>query len=430
MIVLAAVTLLTALLADFTFETKVNKIKTYNSQDRFQARLNAEAGLSMALARLRLYKEGFNTLQKNKDASAQVGQSTLNLIWSTPFIYPIPKSEKMSIIQKSLIEDFEKNTLLQGELKLEIQNASNLININLLRIASINRKQETKQNTEKESETEVDSEFTLESQLANTFKTLLEKKRETDEDFNSKYADRDPRELASALKYYISEEDSYEDPYVQTQRANYASSEITVKHAPLSSLSEIYLIDGYDDTLVELLASDLTPHGSVVIDLNKITAKTLKMILPNIDEEQVKAFFEYRDNPNNPKTFNNVADFKKYVVNTANIMGEAAFDERIKKFDIAGIKFGAAGSLFKVISTGNFNQSSYSLTAYISLPAKPVKPEAKNNKKEKKNPETPSDQGENASENEENNQESSNNQKKQETPLELLEPRVVEILAN
>lgn len=427
MIVLSAVTILTAILADFTFETKLNKIKTYNSQDRIQARLNAEAGLTMALARLKLYKEGFNTLQKNKEASAQVGQSTLNLIWSTPFIYPIPKSDKMSIIQKSLIEDFEKNSLIQGEIKLEIQNASNLMNINTLRIASIVRKKEVKTSTEENSkDEEVDNDFTLESQLGQMFKQLIEKKRETDDDFNNRYADKDPRELVSAIKHYISEEDSYEDPYVQSLRANYATSEQIIKHAPLSSMSEIYLIDGYDDTLVELLTSDLTAHGSVVIDLNKITNKTLKLLIPTIDEEQIKAFFAYRDDPTNPKTFNSLADFKKYIVNIGKIMGESAFDERMKKFEIAGIKFGVAGSLFKVISTGAFNQASYNLTAYVTLPAKPVKPEAKNDKTKKSNETKSSDQ---ASENETTEEEKTKEEKK-ETPIELLEPRVVEILAN
>ena len=68
LMVMTSITILTFLLADFTFETKINKLRVYNQQDMTQARLNAEAGLTFALAKLRLYQEGFNLLEKNESA--------------------------------------------------------------------------------------------------------------------------------------------------------------------------------------------------------------------------------------------------------------------------------------------------------------------------------------------------------------------------
>ena len=66
LMVLSTITLLTYVLAEFTFETKLNKIKTQNLMDKLQSRLTAEAGVKFALAKLRIYGEAINLLEKNK----------------------------------------------------------------------------------------------------------------------------------------------------------------------------------------------------------------------------------------------------------------------------------------------------------------------------------------------------------------------------
>ncbi|NJN34696.1 MAG: hypothetical protein HC817_11050, partial [Saprospiraceae bacterium] len=72
LMVLTAITILAAIMGDFTFETKINKLKSINIQDQAQAQLAAEAGLKLALVRLRLYKEAFNYLENNKTAHQRV----------------------------------------------------------------------------------------------------------------------------------------------------------------------------------------------------------------------------------------------------------------------------------------------------------------------------------------------------------------------
>ena len=63
LMVMGVIAILTFLLADFTFETKLNKIKIYNQQDKIQALLNAESGINFAQAKLRLYQEGKNLIR-------------------------------------------------------------------------------------------------------------------------------------------------------------------------------------------------------------------------------------------------------------------------------------------------------------------------------------------------------------------------------
>ena len=80
LMVMGVIAILTFLLADFTFESKLNKIKIYNQQDKIQARLNAESGLNFALGKLRLYQEGRNKIEKDDNLKSAFPSSDLESI--------------------------------------------------------------------------------------------------------------------------------------------------------------------------------------------------------------------------------------------------------------------------------------------------------------------------------------------------------------
>jgi hypothetical protein len=107
---------------------------------------------------------------------------------------------------------------------------------------------------------------------------------------------------------------------------------------------------------------------SVTIDLNKLTASMLKLLIPNMDEDDVKEFFIYRDNPDQPHFFNSLDDFQQYIVKQANLMSETVFKERFDHFKSQGIEFSAAPTLFRVVSTGIFNRAEYTILATVSIP--------------------------------------------------------------
>ena len=84
LLVLTSITILTYVLVDFTFGTKINKIRIQNSEDKAQARFNAQAGLIFAMSRLKIYKEAFNLLEKNKGLKERVGDTNLEKIVTLP----------------------------------------------------------------------------------------------------------------------------------------------------------------------------------------------------------------------------------------------------------------------------------------------------------------------------------------------------------
>ncbi|MBL7666176.1 MAG: general secretion pathway protein GspK [Bacteriovoracaceae bacterium] len=386
MLVLTAITLLMAIMGDFTFETKINKIKSMNIQDQAQAQLMAEAGLNLTMLRLRLYKEAFNYLEKNKSAKDTVKITSVNQIWEVPFVFPIPVGSKMSAKQKAAIQKFMKNSLLDGEMAVSVSNISNMLNLNLLRVSMFLKKNSNTSQDGSEDDNEDDTPTpgttTVETKPEDTYNEVVKlvsqsilMKNNTDPEFEERNAGTNALELISSIKFYISDpEAQYDDPFKATVENNYNNIKITPKHASMASMSELYLLAGWSDELLEILKNEVTVHGNVMIDLNKITDKVLRLIIPSIDDEEIREFFEYRDDPETPHPFNSELDFKNYITNIGRIMSAPDYDARKAEFDKANIKFGSAPTLFRVTSVGKYGRSTYTLEAYVSIPSKPEAP--------------------------------------------------------
>lgn len=422
MMIMTAIILLMAIYGEFTFESKISRIKATNVMDRSQAKLLAESGLQMAMTRLKLYKEAFNKLESNPTAKSQVPPQLLNQLWEVPFMFPIPVGEGATIAVKDTVKKFTEDSLLEGSMRVTVTNISNRMNLNLLRFDTSKKKVLAEGETEEDEQntgiidanpTAIMSNVSIDQSLYFMMKRLVDEKKEKDEAFEDRYANINYQQLISNLKFYISDYQSLAtDPMAGEAESNFQKIPLTPKYGPLSSASELYTIPGWDDELIELIQNEFSVYPSAQIDLNKLTSNMLRILVPNIDEEQIRSFFEYRDNPEQPKFFNTIDDFKKWVVDVEKIMNENDFTDRIEKFTKAGITFGSSPNLFKVVSEGIQNRSTYTLVAYVYMPKQ------ENTTKLEKKPE-----------------ESEEDYKKRvaaETnkTTQLLEPRVIELQIN
>ncbi len=370
MLVMTAIVLLTAIMISFSIDSNVNKIKSYNIEDRGQAKLNAESGLQFAMARLKLYAEAFNYVESNSAVKDFATPEVLNSIWNFPFVIPIPITGKMNQIQKDAIKKFHESSILEGSMKLIITNISNKVNLNLLRVSLIAMAAES---DDQDTTEEDDEEFEVGAQLIKSLNYSIEKQSETDEDFASSYMGADTLQMVNNLKVNISDPETLDDD--GGALGEFSKYDIEPKKTPFASMSEVYSVPGWDDDLVEIISNEYTVHGAIMIDLNKITDKMLRILLPDITDEESKEFFEYRDDTEDPKFFNKLDDFKNYIVSIGNVLPEKEFAERFAKFAKQGLKFGPSPSLFKAIAVGQKGRAVYTLTAYISIPAKPLKNE-------------------------------------------------------
>lgn len=392
MMIMTAILILMAIYGEFTFESKISRIKATNVMDRSQAKLLAESGLQMAMTRLKLYKEAFNKLESNQAAKQQVPPQLLNQLWEVPFIFPIPVGEGANRALKDTVEKFTQDSLLEGQMRVSVSNISNRMNLNLLRFDTAKKFAGNQNTTDSDgdgvtddaenndnadpndgiidtSPTAIQNNVSIDQSLYFLMKRLVDEKKEKDPSFDDRYSNINYQELVTNLKYYISDYQSMmTDPLAGEAESDYQKIPLTPKFGPLSSASELYSIPGWNDELIELIQNEFSVYPSAQIDLNKLTANMLRILVPQIDEEQIRSFFEYRDNPEQPKYFNTIDDFKKWVVDIERIVNENDFKDRIEKFTKAGITFGSNPNLFKIVSEGVYNRSTYTLVAYVYMP--------------------------------------------------------------
>jgi type II secretory pathway component PulK len=376
MMVMTAMLLLMAIYGEFTFESKIARLKATNILDKSQAKLLAESGLQLGMTRLRLYKEAFNTVQNNPNAKNLVPVQLLNQLWEVPFIYPIPLGKNASASFKATVDQFSKETLLEGEFKVSIQNISNKMNLNLLRIDM------TKVNPDPQfddgqddysalnlSDTAILSDVSVDQSLYFLLKRLVDQKREKDESFDDRYSRLNYQEMITNLKYFMSDFGSMlQDPLAGEAESIYQRIPLSPKFGPLSSASELFSIPGWNDELIELIQNEFSVYPSTQIDFNKITANMLKILIPTLTDEDIREFFLWRDDPEQPRYLNSKADFKKYIVDQERLMNDTDFEERMKQFEQKGFSFGSNPNLFKIISEGTYNRANYTLVAYVVLP--------------------------------------------------------------
>lgn len=454
LMVTSAVAILSFLLIDFTYNSQLNKIKVGHQMHQVQARLNAESGIKLALANLRLYQEGRNMLEKNSNLKGVVTPEKVErflLAPFQPFVLPIPLPKGANLIQKNAVGKFQKNTMLSGSLMIEVRPISGFINPNALRLLKPKEDGSTPPPsasgddfaTDSGSSDSTDSkarkspQFYVEKTLTEALEEKMREKREEDEEFNNLYANLDPIMLVKELKFYVNPKGAVDEPEIVDVEGRYAAKNLTAKHAPLTSLDELYLLEGWDDAIVNLIKDDLTVHEAGFIALNEIDEDQLKILFPDITPIQIEEFFKHRDGDAElqmePKRFKSVEEFKEVIVRKLGIIDDQGYDERIKEFEGAGLKIGVAGKLFKVISVGKSGDSEIKLTAFIDLPILPPPPKkppvpGAGGPVDGQNPDQPIDPNDPLDEGAPPDPGVVDPKKDEPVPVELLQPRVIEII--
>lgn len=452
LMVIGSIALLSYLLVDFTFETKINRLKSYNAQDRAQARLNAEAGIHFSLAKLRIYQEVRNKLETNESLKSTIKPSQVESILVQPFVFPIPLPPKSSLIQKNALKEFEESSVLQGNLNVTMSQITGFLNPNNLRIPvpeptsnqggldpndtrnndnGINNSNDSNNQSAQKSPLQI-----TEEKILQMLTEELRLKREEDNLFDQLYPTLRAEMLLKELKYYVNNPQALQDPEIPEIENIYTDAGLMAKHAPMASLDEFYQLAGWPEVVVNMVKDRFTVHEVGFISLNDLNENTLKLLFPNITPEQSEEFFRYRDGDpelgEEPKPFQAVEDFKNLIVNQLAILDATRFDERQKEFEAANLRFGVAGKLYRVKSTGSFKTATVSLTAYIDLPVKPqppAPPKKPNGQNQGGNPNNPDDSDDpNDPDNTGGDSTGQNpNGEKPKFKLELMPPRIVEI---
>jgi type II secretory pathway component PulK len=339
LIVLAAMATLSVFIGEITYTAQINQKLAYDRLDQVKAQALAKSGLRIALLRIRAYSEIKKTIGKMADsagASADavnsvVPKAIIEKIWSEPITVPFSGdiSSLPSPIRDALGK-FRKDSGMEGKLYISIQAQSNKFNLNstLPQFASKPPAATTKGSptptpaaggTAEATPTPVGYDVaSARSLLSDQIKTMFQKKSDEDEKFRDTYRSFRIDDLVNDILGWC--DLSYDSPREQT-------ATIPFKRAPFYHISELNYLASMDDTIYQMLSDQFTAGVASQINVNTIKEPVLRALVPQMTDEEVKKFFDFRDNTgeNAGKTtlaqessgddnsFKSAADFFKYL---------------------------------------------------------------------------------------------------------------------
>lgn len=385
--VIGAISMISLLVTEFTYTAQVNKKLAYDSLDQLKAHYLAKSGLKLSLLRLKAYQQvkavaanlagGGGGGGKAAGGAAAVPKGILEKIWSFPFMYPIPTSiPGLTMSEKDAIEKFQKESSLDGGFTAIIESESSKYNLNLL-IAGFaptdkpNAKPSSTPNPSPSgnpvpgpspSTTPFDPQAARTS-LAEFLFQLFTQKSETDPDFAGEYRDFRVDDLVDGIAGWAD--------FTYERRLQGAKDTIPMKKAPFYSITELHLVPGMDDQLYDLFAPNLTANPTPGINVNTMAESMLKALVPAITDEEIKAFYKYRDSTEEDNLFKETDSFYKYL--QTNVQSFRNSETEVTKFKEGlakkQIRLVVDESEFRITVEATKGNSKRTLQAWVTLNA-------------------------------------------------------------
>lgn len=376
--VIAALSVLSVLVIEFTYVAQVNQKMAYDSLDQIKAHYTAKSAFKLSLLRLKAYQTVKSVIKSAAGGGGggfSVPQRLLDQIWSFPFSFPFPIDlPGMTIIQKDEIKKFQNDSGIAGEYQSMITAESTRYNLNLM-LANYNPlptptpspisgsngsgpQDPAASGTASAQPAPRPSPEALRQGMAQFLAQLLTNKFDSDQDFRDQYRDVRVEDLMDQILDWA--DNSYASPRGR-------SDDLGPKRAPFYSITELNMIPLIDDDLYELFSGSLTVAPTSAINVNKLTGTMLKALFPLFAEEDVKRFFEFRDDQQRDNSFKTVDDFYKAIEQFSGAYAGSRLEELKKDFANRGVSFATDETHFRVRAQAKVNGSVRVIEAQVTL---------------------------------------------------------------
>ena len=372
--VIAAMTVLSVLVTEFTYVAQVNSRMAFDSLDQIKAHYLAKSGLKLSLLRLKAYSQVSALLTAGGAGAPAIPKSVLEKIWSFPFFYPFPTNlPGMTSGDKDAINAFQKESGLEGNYSAAIESESSKYNLNSILISYA---APVPSATPKPSGSPTPGPSVLpfdpagaEAGLTSHFQEIWDHKLVTDPDYAQEHRDFHIEDLMDNIF-------AWADVTYQ-QKSSAGRQIIPIKKAPFYSVTELHMIYPMDDGLYELFTPGLTAATTPGINVNTMKELVLRAIVPFITDDEVTAFYKFRDSEDEDNNFKAADDFFKYLQGA--VAGFHNSADEITKFrtnlSSHGVQFVTIESAFKITVQAQVNQASRLIEAWVTLggqtPGKP-----------------------------------------------------------
>jgi ABC-type cobalt transport system substrate-binding protein len=393
LIVLASMATLSVFIGEITYTAQINQKLAYDRLDQVKAQALAKSGLKIALLRIRAYSEIKKTIGKMADsagASADavnsvVPKSVIEKIWSEPITVPFSGdiSSLPGTIQDALGK-FRKDSSMEGKLYISIQAQSNKFNLNstLPQFASMPGAPKTKGSPSpspgavaEASPTPVAYDPAQARQLlGDQIKQMFQKRFDDDEKFRDTYRSYRIDDLVNDILGWS--DLSFDSPREQ-------STVIPFKKAPFYHISELNYLQSMDDEIYNMLSDQFSAGVASAINVNSIKEPVLRALVPQMTDDEVKKFFEFRDNTGenantttlakeasgDDNSFKGASDFFKYLKEKVAFFSGS--DSKVTDFQNAltqrGIEITTEENNFLVHIEATVQQTKRTLEAMVSM---------------------------------------------------------------
>lgn len=378
MMAIVTMVILGALAADLVYQMGVYTSVVFNQRDKYQASLLAKSAVKLALMQIRVTDK---IKKKAKELGAPEGEA--DKIWQTPLILPVPTAAGSTAIEKDALTEFNKALGFNGTLSITIQGENNKLNVNNL--VWISPDQATKAEsggaatggtrigtpaaggTKLTPEKKAEIQKTVRQNFAEVFDQLIVKKRKDDKTFLDKYPNLQADPLIGNLIAFMS-------PDVQTDGDGREKNEYyraldpprNPKEAPLVAESELYLVKGFTDDLVNLFTEAFTIQNTSSIDVNEASKKLLNALIPELNDDNLEALEKHKKEVGD---FAKAEDFWKFLKEELRL-GDV--DEIRKRLDTKGIKILEKQTSFRVLISTKSGLATTNWVAQIGLGAPAV----------------------------------------------------------
>lgn len=379
-LVIGSMSILSILATEFTYLAQMNQGIAFDGVDQVKAHYVAKSGFKLSLLRLKAYMQVKKTISSLGGGAANaVPKQILEKIWSFPFLYPIPKElPGLTLVQKDAIEKFEKASGLEGSFSALIESESNRLNLNSI-VAGFQAPTASPSPGASPSPTPTASSSPFNAvkareALAEYFFRVLDTKFIADPDFAAENRDFRLEDFMDSLVGWIDR--TYEPRNIG------GKDDLPLKRAPVYSISELRMLPTLTDELYNLFAPTLTATRTTGLNINFINESTLRALVPNLLNEEVKLFFEYRDSQEADNFFKTPEDFFTYASeNFSYFRNSPATIEAFKTgLTQRGIRLVTEESQFKITVRAQVNQAVRIYEAWVTLsdpsrsPTTPVAP--------------------------------------------------------
>ncbi|MGE0526054.1 MAG: general secretion pathway protein GspK [Bdellovibrionales bacterium] len=321
LLALFAMTLLTFIAVEVSYDTAVDYVVASQQVNRIKAYYAAKAGVELSLLRVSLYKQAVSAL--GSTLGPQVNM--LDPIWSFPFMWPPTAMEAaLTEVDKGLMQDAVKESFMSAQYATTITPESGRIDINDLG-----------------SDVKVLKQSMIQ-QVIKIFRTEVE----NNEEFERKYSGTRWEELVHKIADYIDEDqESLNGGDESADYRDVEDSEIKLPpNRPLRTVEELHQVAGMTDDFYNVLAPRVTVFGTKGININYADKDVLMSLDVTVTEEVVNKVIARRSNPDEGGPFKDKEDFFAFVQNLG-VNTQAIEESKVP------LLFGQEFN-FRIVSTG------------------------------------------------------------------------------